>query len=152
MHWQESGPMTNPLQHHQFICKWVSQRWKTTHMLLRLKVLLYHYDGLRTIVPRENCPPDNCPLDDCPPDNCPQGKLPSRKISLRIIAPCMIAPDYCFWIITSKIIAPWHYPPGDFPRRKLPFRWFAAYIIAYIIAPLTNSPKENCPLGKFSQG
>ena len=91
-----------------------------------------------TITPEDNCPRGKLPLgqlppDYCPPDDCPWGQLPL---------------DYCSRIITPKVIAPWHYTPGNCHRGKLRFGWF----VAYIIAPRTNGPEENCPAGKLSQG
>ena len=74
----------------------------------------------KQLSPRKMVPPDNCLLDDCPP------------------------PDYCFHAITPKIIGPWQYSPGNCLRGKLPFGWF----VAYIVAPRTNGPEENCPTGK----
>ena len=102
----------------------------------------------RTIAPEKNCLPDNyppgqlprrkLPPDNCPPDNCPRGKLLPGNCPL----------DYCSRTITPKIITVWQYTPRNWPRGKLPLRWF----VTYIIALRANDPEENCPAGKLSQG
>ena len=78
------------------------------------------------------------PEENYPLDNGLCGKLP----------PGWLHPDYWSQTNIPKIIAPWQYPLGNCPRAKLSFRWF----VFYRIASRTNGPKENCPLGKHSQG
>ena len=87
------------------------------------EIISNEQNGVWTIAPEENFPPNNCL----------RGQL---------------LLNYCSPTITPKIIAPWQYTPGNCPRGKLPFGWF----VAYIIAPRTNGPEENCPAGKLSQG
>ena len=125
------------------------------------------HTGVRTIAPLIIIPQTNFPWTiplgllssgQLPPRNIGRGKLPPRKlpswrlsprnIGSGVIASWIIGPDYCYRKRTPKVIAPWQYPPGNFPRGKLPFRWFAVYIIALP----TNSPEENCPRAKLPQG
>ena len=84
------------------------------------EIISHEQNGVWTVAPEENFPPNNYP----------RGQL---------------LLNYCSPTITPKIIAPWQYTPGNCPRGKLTFGWF----MAYIVAPRTNGPEENYPVGKL---
>ena len=115
--------------------------------------------GFWTIAPEENCPPPSSQIiihwkiahprvDDYSQKISPEENYPLDNGLCGKLPPGWLHPDYWSQTNIPKIIAPWQYPLGNCPRAKLSFRWF----VFYRIASRTNGPKENCPLGKHSQG